>query len=343
VLWCWIATRRFPWRPTAVGAIAVGGWLLFRIIYYAELLPNTFYLKHLPDWGQGFVYLHETLYVYGVYWVGPIFAALAFALWRRGVDFKARPRLGMLLVSAAIALYFVRVGGDPRHYRYLAFSFCLGTAALGGLAEHALAHFAPQRALLPRTRRAVLAAGLAVALIVSSHYPPQLSAHPIRLRVGHTITRGINDAAYHRNHERLAISPWSFERLTPSRPVAMTTDDYPGTTSASWCEWAYRIPGMRVIHNLGLTDPILARVEMRPDRPGHKSGLQPMAREIEALHRHYTPGLGMYSLAVEQGRASDWMERNLEVIEVIERKIYNRHDPLENLRLAFTFPGRIQP
>jgi hypothetical protein len=35
--------------------------------------------------------------------------------------------------------------------------------------------------------------------------------------------------------------------------------------------------------------------------------------------------------------------KNLDTIENIERKVYNRHHFIENLRLAFVSPGRIIP
>jgi hypothetical protein len=51
------ARRRPPWLAIAVAAATSGGWMLFRIWYYADLLPNTFYLKHDPDPAQGGRYL----------------------------------------------------------------------------------------------------------------------------------------------------------------------------------------------------------------------------------------------------------------------------------------------
>jgi hypothetical protein len=51
----------------------------------------------------------------------------------------------------------------------------------------------------------------------------------------------------------------------------------------------------------------------------------------------------MYRMAVESGHAAPWIRDNLESIELIERKIYNRHDPLENLWLVTLFPARIEP
>lgn len=51
----------------------------------------------------------------------------------------------------------------------------------------------------------------------------------------------------------------------------------------------------------------------------------------------------MYRAAVESGRAPAWVVDHLETIELIERKVYNRHDLLENLALAFQFPDKIVP
>ena len=45
----------------------------------------------------------------------------------------------------------------------------------------------------------------------------------------------------------------------------------------------------------------------------------------------------------EAGTAPPWIAANLDTLEVIERKTFNRHRFLENLRLAFTFPGQVLP
>ncbi len=51
----------------------------------------------------------------------------------------------------------------------------------------------------------------------------------------------------------------------------------------------------------------------------------------------------MFRRAVEQRRAAPWIASNLESFELIERKVFNDHDFLENLGLAFQFPPRLQP
>jgi hypothetical protein len=100
---------------------------------------------------------------------------------------------------------------------------------------------------------------------------------------------------------------------------------------------------MKVIHP-GLTDAILARTEMKSVRPAHKVGLWPLAEDIVSIHKASDlVGRGMYRRAVEKGNSPKWVEKNLETIEVIERKIYNNHNFWENLKLAFTFPKRVKP
>jgi len=348
IAWGFVRTRRVPWTAVAAGGVGYGGWLLFRVGYYAELLPNTFYLKDTSNWGQGLLYLDETL---STYWVYPLVVGMGVgvvALRRRHVEIEGAPRIAMLVVAGAIALYMIRVGGDPRHYRYLAFSFCLATAAMAGLAERGIATFLPAWSRGARGRRLALALALLLAAVTFTRYPPQLDQHPIGGDVPHNMVNGINDAAYHRNHVRLAISPWSWERVQEKAPARRPraeggTGPRGPVSNASWCEWIYRLPHFYVIHNLGLTDAILARVSIPADRPAHKSGLQPMAAEMQKIHERYTTGPGMYRLAVQDGVASDWMTRNLESIEMIEQKIYNRHDFVENLGLALRPIPRIEP
>ena len=47
-----------------IAAGSLGAWLVFRIVYYADLVPNTFHLKNVTDLAQGLVYLGDTLVPY---------------------------------------------------------------------------------------------------------------------------------------------------------------------------------------------------------------------------------------------------------------------------------------
>ncbi|PRP91170.1 hypothetical protein ENSA5_57870 [Enhygromyxa salina] len=52
-------------------------------------------------------------------------------------------------------------------------------------------------------------------------------------------------------------------------------------------------------------------------------------------------GRGMMRQSIAGRHGARWVEANLEAIELIERKAYNRGDLGENLALAFGFPARI--
>ena len=176
--------------------------MAFRVYYFAELLPNTFYLKDLADVHQGWLYLHQTLATYGGYLILAGFGALLVVLRARGTEVETGRRIVLWAVAAVIAAYLVRVGGDPRHFRYLAFSYCLAVAATAGLAEHALAAFAPRLGSAP-----TMALGLVLAAATAWCYPPQLSTHPLAADVQHEQVDKINDAHYHRLQRALAASP----------------------------------------------------------------------------------------------------------------------------------------
>jgi hypothetical protein len=117
---------------------------------------------------------------------------------------------------------------------------------------------------------------------------------------------------------------------------------YARILDGTWCRKQYAGYRSRYVHGFGLTDAVLARTRASWLKPGHKTALIPLSRDIVRIQRAAAPiGRGMYRRAVEAGAAPAWVAANLASIEVIERKIYNRHHFAENLRLAFRFPGRI--
>ena len=169
-------------------------------------------------------------------------------------------------------------------------------------------------------------------------------------QVEHQTVEKIKDAAHHRDHNDLRVDPWSLEpRFDQSDKYAEYLANrkpgkpYRGNMSQSWCYHSYIKFDIRVIHSAGLTEAYLARVDVPPDRPGHKSGLVPLARELARLRAKINRKSGTYREAVEQGIAPEWIERNLATMELIERKEKNEHRFFENLALAFTSVGRIVP
>ena len=330
LLWAWLRGRRFPWRFSLLSLLLVGGWTLFRVIYYADWVPNTFRLKNVWDPAQGVTYLLDAT---APYFLIPLLGVSVLAgiwLWRRGEPIQLDRRAAMWCMALPPALYTLAIGGTSTHFRYLAFPLCLLVFSTGGLLERVLAR-------MDAARRG---GWLGFTLVAVS-----LTLQPPQLDVPHFNIRNIADAAYH----RWRIDPaGSFERVLPRvlRRASRRTRD---VAVDGWCLSAWANLDQRVVHHYGLTDAVLSRARLPRWRPGHPGGMaRRMAEDIASLQRlelarGRAPGTGMYRRAVEAGGAPDWVAPNLETLERIERQIYNRHDLLENLRLVLDPAGDIIP
>jgi hypothetical protein len=347
-LFSWWRCRAFPWLLFAASGVVNGSWLAFRIYYYADLLPNTFYLKDVVRLDQGWLYLAETASAYHLlaFLLGALLlAALARQRGGRpadegGTPFRGGERLAMLAIAGAIAAYAARVGGTHVHYWYLAFPFSLAVCSTAGIVEEAFARLG-----LSKSPVIGWAAMVGLSLLVSWQYPPQLSAHPFRGDAEHEPVHFIDDALWHRQHRSLRADVLE-ERVSigdlKRAGVEIAVRGTPGIRQGTWCRRQYVSYRSRFVHGFGLTDALLARTEASWMKPAHKSALIPLSKDIVRIQeRAERIGPGMYRRAVEDGSAPRWIEENLVSIETIERKIYNRHDFAENLRLALAFPDRI--
>ena len=339
-----LRTKRTPVPAILSGLFLTGGYLAFRVWYYADLFPNTFHLKDEAWVSQGFVYLWD---LFSSYWALPFLALLAalYVVVRRRLGSRGSrqtARLAMLLLAAPVAAYTVRVGGAPIHFKDLAFPFVLVILAGGGLVESIIA----ERTRAVRVVTLVVTA--LVVLAVAFSHPRQLRRPPILrpLGFGHSIVEHISDAAFHRAPKM---------GLIPGRGggVGMLSYDaaesrYLGRGEESrvlvedWCRTAYMHPRAFVVHSLGLTEPFLARMPVEAERPAHKFGLEEPAGELAEVRRRYGFQPGAFSEALEDGRGQDWMQRNLGSIESIEARAYNRHRFVPNLLKAFSSPEVIR-
>lgn len=346
-LFVWWRRQSFPWSLFVASLVASGGWLIFRIRYYADLFPNTFHLKDGVRFDQGWRYLLDTAGTYHLAGFAVVVVGVALAVRRRGKasdvsepSSHASERIAMLVIAGAIAAYVARVGGSHVHYWYLAFPFSLAVCASAGIFEAALCDLAAGR------RRVIgSAAMLGVSLGVFFLVPPQLSAHPFFGESEHEPVDFIDDADWHRQHASLQPELLS-GKMNPEmlrgagRQVA--TRGYARIFAGTWCRRQYMGIRDRWVHGFGLTDAVLARTEAGWLKPGHKTPLIPLSKDIVRIEREAAVvGPGLYRRAVDAGRAPAWVVANLASIEVIERKIYNHHDFWENLALAFQFPPRI--
>ena len=368
--WDWVRGRRFPWLPAAVAAATSGGWLLFRVWYYADLVPNTFHLKDGVRLDWGLAYLHDALVPYGAYPLAVLLPALTLGLAARGVAVRIPERALLLIQAAVVAAYVVKIGGDGRHYRYLAFPFCLAACASSGLAGQALTSFAPR----VRTAGAT-ALGLALMVLFGSRSPRQLSTHPLLGGVEEERIGVIRDAQYHRAHEQIGFSPWSSGAETelvtgtladnlrsangeppPEGPLSLR-EEYarylrevrpnrvPDTRPGGWCHTMWIGFNERWIHKDGLTDAVLAHVAAEPWRPGHYRDQEraPLLRDLMTVQNDFGPRVGAHRAAAEAGRVGPWVAAALPSLEILERRVWGPRTLLESLRLALTSVPPIEP
>ena len=343
-LWTWWRSRAVPWRLLALAVVLNGAWLVFRAGYYADLLPNTFYVKDAVLWGQGLAYVKDTVLPYGLLYLlaGAVAAALILRSRDDGPTHVAE-RMAMVAIALCFLVYVVRIGGDARHFRFMAFPFCLLVCATGGLLEGVLGR-------LERPWRLALTglAGFAIAAGSASAHPRQLNRHPLNAKVVHRKVANINDAMHHRQWRVVVgyrdwIGELEPERLRAQRD-AVHGEAYWRRLGVELCAPAYRAMDRAMMVGPGLTNSFLSHIEVPHERPGHKPLLAPYRADLAALYRSGIPvGRGMLREAVERGMAPAWVGENLETLELLEKKTYNRQDFAENLRLALRFPGKIRP
>ncbi len=347
VAWSYFKRKKTPWLMIGTAVVVLTGWMGFRIYYYAELLPNTFYLKDMVNIKQGFYYLHDTFGAYHIYLILLIMTGALMLLHLRRQSTRLPERAMLLLTALPVIAYAVKIGGAHVHFVYLAFPFTLIICSFGAIPEHLFAVFLPEK-----HKWAAPATGIIIALISFSFYPGQLDKHPVKSGIYVKFKNRITDAEYARQNLKEYLSSKEWDRIEQehrkeSKRLESESEKPYGKSSTmadSLCAFHYRNLYKRVVHSLGLTDAFLARMEVEQDRPAHKYELKIPAHDIAGIYdRAENIGRGMFKRAVEQGYAPDWVKENLKTVETIERKIFNRHEILENTTLAFSFPPRIKP
>ena len=352
-VWLLWVNRRIPWAIVVSCGVTMTTYMLFRVWYYADLVPLTFHLKDGQWVGQGIIYLMDTV---ATYYTIP-FALLMVLLWRlarrhyTSLGLLLDKRLAMLAITIPVVIYVIRIGGDARHFRYLVFPFTLAVFAAGGLAEAAAAEYLKSRRIL------LLATCAALAVAMLSFYPAQLSVHPIKLSEAsytHEVRDNIGDAAWYRTmtwfppywHEPPLDLPYAWVgALDVSEATSRYAADLNDKTvyHHGWCKTGFLLPANFVVHELGLTSPFLARTKMTWDRPGHKYGLIPYSDSVARIRERYGFVPGAFDQAAADGMLMPWAEASGEAVRMIERKVFNQHDLAENISIALTSIPQLIP
>lgn len=344
--WLWHKNRRIPVTALLSCIITLGGYLVFRIWYYADLFPNTFYLKDEIWPLQGLKYLYDTVLPY---FTVPylLAAALAFFFLKHknsNSNLHTNQRLMMLCAAVPVILYVIKIGGDPRHFRYLIFPYCLVILSTGGLVENIF------RQSLQKYRFVPISAALIFALTIGLCYPRQLQQHPFFRHEFGYYHRGfffIYDAAIHRldstGRTPKFYSSGTFLSYRSAEQRYRKNLDKKEILVEAACYDNYLDAGIPIIFSLGLTEPFLARTIMVSGRPAHKYGLIPLAEDIARVRSKYGFGVGVFEKAVNNGEKAPWIQENLSQIARIEQKAYNKHNFVDNLVLALSKTKKIDP
>jgi arabinofuranosyltransferase len=168
----WIIGAR-RWRTAvllpAIPVIAI--WVpyqIWRVAYYGAWLPNTYYAKvaYLTFYARGWAYLRTYVDIYRLRWFAALAVCGAAAAPPRTM--AQRYLFASLAVTAAVAFYVVRLGGDFMEWRFLTPvsgvfypAAVLGAAVLGERLAASRTRAADRRGLAGFLAGAVTAAALA--------------------------------------------------------------------------------------------------------------------------------------------------------------------------------------
>lgn len=180
VIWFFVvltapARARLTCVAIALGSAlaALGGQLAFRLAYYGEWLPNTYYLK-MTAGGLGErvtrgLEVFETTFEKRLYPIAVILALSLAVIWRKDRRWLARPELFVLpAVFLAQVSYSIYVGGDAWEWMGYANRYVtVGVSALLVFTIVVLARAAQLLGPRPAVRRAAVALLLAIGLVMN--------------------------------------------------------------------------------------------------------------------------------------------------------------------------------
>ncbi len=98
--------------------LMVGGWLLWKLSYYGDILPNTFYAKADTNF-LAIVLKRGSFYLIGFwlsYWLFPFLVLIVYRIFKRKIhSFEVIPFIILLIWT----LYLFYIGGDFMEYRFM--------------------------------------------------------------------------------------------------------------------------------------------------------------------------------------------------------------------------------
>ena len=345
---------------------------VFRMGYYASLLPNTALAKATGGarWSLGWDYLLDLAQPYALWlpltllfiWTGVILTrSLRGRHWTTAILIAAP-----VLAALIHALYIIRIGGDFMHGRLL-------LPSLFGLILPVAVVSIPTDRLSSRTGLARMTAVVAIAIwglvaALSLRVPPKetyalifvadersfyvgRSGHPNPVTLDdykefdlswlqqgsewHTLAE--HDARTLVIHPDMPILRFEIPPPTDEYPLREGVSDGIGVVAPSWNigMTGYAAgPRVHIVDRYGLADPIAARVALLPGgRPGHAKAL----RMSWVIARYADPAADVpFPLDIESARAALHCDSLAQLIEAIEEPLTPGRF-FENIRRSWQF------
>jgi arabinofuranosyltransferase len=253
VLWDARALGRRAARAVIVGALPALAWTMFALVYYGFPFPNTAYAKlnggHLLGWlhPNGVAYFANSIRM------DPLTLALVgatIALGARAALHVRSQRLAILPIAGAAAylVYVMRIGGDYMSGRFFALPMLLAVISI---------------VRLVRERRAGLTIALAsTALVLLGPRAPLASAGAYaQVPIDPTGIRDERGDYFPRSGLLLVLAQ---HRADPGSNRTTAGDSPDAPQAIVWGAIGYhgytRGPAWSTIDNLGLSDPLVARL-----------------------------------------------------------------------------------
>jgi hypothetical protein len=272
----WIARERRWARAVLAPALPVVlvflPYQLWRVWFYGSLLPNTYYAKvaYLTYYARGWTYARTYADIYALSWFLPS-AVLGAAFARPGPP--RRFLIAALLSTAGVVFYVVRLGGDFMEWRFLTpISGVFYPALVVGAAVVGERLAAVARGGNPAPLGGwLVGAGVAAALTVVTSRAAEV-AQKRGMPDQETIPLLRRYADEGRFDWRVAGA--TFDAVLPS-------DTRIATTSAGIIPYFCDRPCLD-LH--GLTDPIIARMPIHPNKRG-RMGHEHWLVDLEEMRR----------------------------------------------------------
>lgn len=333
---CLATWKREGVRVTA-RALAIGGapfvaWEIFSLFYYGTLVPNTAHAKlntGISQWElatQGVVYIRDALA-----WDLPLLPVVGFGI-ACGLSSRQRRSVLLTLGIGLYLLYIVRIGGDFMQCRFLDLPLFAAACLIA-------------RAGLAFEQPATLAA-FGGALILMLLHPNATEKWPI----GSLHHDGVADE---RDYYRSSATLMNWTRTLPVPRHGYVEEGYRFKAKKKTVETYgcvgyigfYSGPGVHIVDNYALAEPLLARLPAKFDpfwRTGHYMRVVPEGY-VESLKtgtcKMADPNLCKYYEKLHEVVSGDlWSWQRLVTVAELNFGAYDAWLDYDRYR----YPGRVE-